>query len=153
MFVLWLALDLPHCKLDLPNCKALSAKLQGGSLVSNPFTPAARQCLSGAVATWQIEAWHLANSKLETSRRQPGIWQLSPGTWQIGNFKKAAWQFFVSLAIGIRFKASDPFLTSRCISSSRLLPTSYFFAPFQRLLLYFSVFTMFLHTAHSWLQF
>ena len=67
--------------------QALSAKLQGGSLVSNPFTPAARQCLSGAVATWQIEAWHLAivTWHLANWKFQEGSLAIFLFSWQLAS--------------------------------------------------------------------
>ena len=56
-------------------------------MVSNPFTPAARQCLSGAVATWQIEAWHLAPGKFKIGNFKKAAWHLAIVTWYLANWK------------------------------------------------------------------
>ena len=56
-------------------------------MVSNPFTPAARQCLSGAVATWQIEAWHLAivTWHLANWKFQEGSLAIFLFSWQLAS--------------------------------------------------------------------
>ena len=56
-------------------------------MVSNPLTPAARQCLSGAVATWQIKAWHLVTGKLEIGHFKKAAWHLAIVTWYLANWK------------------------------------------------------------------